>query len=640
MRLAPGIVIICFLLTKLSAQTAFSLGDPDPIIWLRGSDEPSGTRLVNVANGGTLSHPFDRSSPLNFNPTVIPSELEICTGVKGLDYATFLVVMQASSTEEQPLWMLEGEDSTTILMTSHRVADLKEHSFLNLLDRDYNRPYISSYYHRLNNPSQLYDFVLAPAPGAIPISPLHSGLAEILVFDRVISPMEKSQWESYLSIKYGVPLNQLSPTDYYNSKEEVIWNGKTHSSYNHDVFAIGRDHQLGLHQKQTDSGVLLFSAGKLAPSNRLNMQELPDGAFLFWSHDGSPLEWKEGGRLTAKRLSRNWLVVISDSMRHIETDVYLDPEELPVVPAPGEIWWLDQYVQDVHTEGRVYRSYPFVQSHQEGLLVASDIAWDVDGDGSDRFVLSAAPGFKLNIEIVPSNCQENSAVLDVSLFGGKGPYRIMLNDVVDHQIVADLTTDAFVTSFEGLAAGLYSIKAVDQDHQIFEKQIQIVHSNAIEIAIPDMAFRKDGTTLFVDAADYVENADVKDTKWVLPDGAIIEGRFLSVGTPGNYSILVEENGCQSSTSFEVFGGLRGNLKEVRLYPNPVYENNLVNAHISLMRAAPLDVEIVDVHGRLIRRIHLTGKGEYHVSEKMSTPGSYFLNVIHLHDTYSLPFVVL
>lgn len=44
--------------------------------------------------------------------------------------------------------------------------------------------------------------------------PLAGDIAEMLTFNRQLTESEKSQIESYLSIKYGITLNQSIPTNY------------------------------------------------------------------------------------------------------------------------------------------------------------------------------------------------------------------------------------------------------------------------------------------------------------------------------------------------------------------------------------------------------------------------------------------
>jgi len=67
---------------------------------------------------------------------------------------------------------------------------------------------------------------------------------ELLVFDRVLSPMEQNVYESYMAIKYGVSLKK----SYYSSNGGVIWDYDLNATFNNRIFGYGREDAIGLKQ--------------------------------------------------------------------------------------------------------------------------------------------------------------------------------------------------------------------------------------------------------------------------------------------------------------------------------------------------------------------------------------------------------
>lgn len=55
---------------------------------------------------------------------------------------------------------------------------------------------------------------------------------------------------SYLSLKYGISIDPSLTPNYYNSLEEIIWNGANNVDYNQYIFGIGRDDLTDFYQKQ------------------------------------------------------------------------------------------------------------------------------------------------------------------------------------------------------------------------------------------------------------------------------------------------------------------------------------------------------------------------------------------------------
>lgn len=84
--------------------------------------------------------------------------------------------------------------------------------------------------------------------------PFAGDIMEVIWYNRALNPSEQLRVNSYLAIKYGVTLDQTSPTNYVASDGSTItWNATTNSAYNNEIFGIGRDDLTGLLQLQSKS---------------------------------------------------------------------------------------------------------------------------------------------------------------------------------------------------------------------------------------------------------------------------------------------------------------------------------------------------------------------------------------------------
>lgn len=149
----------------------------------------------------------------------------------------------------------------------------------------------------------------------------HEGqLNEILIYQNILTPQEKSRLESYLAIKYGTTLSG----DYVNSTNGVVWT--TDLAYQHNIFGIARDDLGALHQKQSrsenDNQKLIIGNGNgLFNTNAANNNGLTDQQFLIVGDNGlkqslhTPLVYTSGSNgETNFRFESIWKVQNSGSV--------------------------------------------------------------------------------------------------------------------------------------------------------------------------------------------------------------------------------------------------------------------------------------------------------------------------------------
>ncbi|WP_198672940.1 DUF7507 domain-containing protein, partial [Algoriphagus litoralis] len=142
-------------------------------------------------------------------------------------------------------------------------------------------------------------------------------LAELVVFPASIPLADKQKIESYLAIKYGISLGQnvapIAAVDYLSSSGTTVWSAST--TYNYDIFGIGKDDASGLNQTQSNS-INTGSGDGTGQSGKGNIvlrnpSLLGDGEFLIIGHDNGALAEQDTDvppGLNMFRLGREWKV--------------------------------------------------------------------------------------------------------------------------------------------------------------------------------------------------------------------------------------------------------------------------------------------------------------------------------------------
>ena len=101
-------------------------------------------------------------------------------------------------------------------------------------------------------------------------------IAEVILYDRLVSAAERNQIESYLAIKYGITLSQTAAQNYTGSSGSVIWNAATNNTYKNNIFGVAIDNGSGLSQTSSVS----INTNLLTINNA---SSLTNGSFLMVS---------------------------------------------------------------------------------------------------------------------------------------------------------------------------------------------------------------------------------------------------------------------------------------------------------------------------------------------------------------------
>lgn len=132
-----------------------------------------------------------------------------------------------------------------------------------------------------------------------------------------LTETERRRVDSYLAIKYGLTLGRTATNHYMSSTEAVIWNGAQNTSYNSNIFGLGRDDISALHQKvsvSVNSGTILTMATNndfVTDNLDASRTVISDDQEFFLAGDNNdtdvPMVNVTLGSNTGKIIQRKWL---------------------------------------------------------------------------------------------------------------------------------------------------------------------------------------------------------------------------------------------------------------------------------------------------------------------------------------------
>ena len=158
------------------------------------------------------------------------------------------------------------------------------------------------------------------------VSSFYEGdLAEIIIHSQELSTTDQQKIRSYLALKYGITLDQTPAQDYVASDGTTkLWDATVNTTYNNDIFGIGRDDSSALDQriaKSINAGTLFtvsldnnFTAANNDAARTTTFSDNRD--FLIFAHNGgaTTTQTTELNSIYDNRITREWQVQNTDSV--------------------------------------------------------------------------------------------------------------------------------------------------------------------------------------------------------------------------------------------------------------------------------------------------------------------------------------
>lgn len=162
-------------------------------------------------------------------------------------------------------------------------------------------------------------------------------IAEIIVFDDLISSTEKERVNSYLAIKYGITLNH----DYVSSNGASL--KSVTDGFGHRITGLGRDDASGLYQKQSLSdeseAIVTMYFDNYASTNQANTFSIPnDESFVLIGDDNGSLNTDWSNPLINETYipsNRTWKVNRHNSTDIVRLLINVDHPDFDLPPIPA-----------------------------------------------------------------------------------------------------------------------------------------------------------------------------------------------------------------------------------------------------------------------------------------------------------------
>ncbi len=154
-------------------------------------------------------------------------------------------------------------------------------------------------------------------------------ISEVILYN-TNKTSDRLRIESYLSIKYGITLDQTSAQNYIASDNSTIyWNGTTNSAYKNNIAGISRDDASALNQKQSKSinaglQVVVGNGNTIAVDNISNSNSFSaDKSALVWGDNaGSVSAWTTTGAPANRSIvARTWKVQETGTVGSVKVQV-------------------------------------------------------------------------------------------------------------------------------------------------------------------------------------------------------------------------------------------------------------------------------------------------------------------------------
>ena len=454
----------------------------NPIVWLRADSVGTATPVWRDISGNGYDAVFTTDSVksadtlLNFNPafrfngtTLSIPPIEVTAEANSV-----IIVYQADTAmrEEMPLWSFQADSTHTLALTTQRIVSSNSTILYN---EENSRCAIVNSLTQLWRRRRMADTLHCSGWVGITDSSEFTGMvAELVVLPcgEEFSDTALYQWCSYLAVKYGVTLQE---TSYLSSDGTVIWPLDSLGQFSGSVIGIGRDDRFGLYQRQsrTADGLLTIALDSITANNTLHGSELADREFLMVGSSEAAFSTSSELYLeddqTLNRYGDGVTKVTGNGVRSRSTVLKMDASK-----------WADslhRYALLVDRSGSGEYRYSNLEIFTPSgidtaskTLTFSDIHWDTDGSGCDRFCFAALDILDFSQIGERGAVSENGGNSGASDNGAGGQYTLYPNPNSGHFVLEAQYPEAtpisvYVYTADGRTVRTYQ-RGADTVHRI------------------------------------------------------------------------------------------------------------------------------------------------------------------------------
>lgn len=627
------VVLALFLSNASSAQPGAQI--TNPVLWLRGDlGQVSPTFWSDGRNEKWGANALSGEAPsakgtLNFNKALVfdgvNDYMQIPYSLEKLPSFTVIAVYLPADTTERGVFGTEKAVARKAMLSTKKA--LGPDDAVDKFSESGQTPVLNTVIQSWSESLEIGDgayIALGSAGKESAKTPFKGLVAEFMVYDRSLSFMERLQAETYLAIKYGIPLVN---SNYVSSAEEVLWHSEKNNGYANRITGIGRDDAFLLHQKQSASALdssrlLVVSAGPLAASNAANKSQLNNADFLLWGDNNAPLTDRAAQEANAVLpvLDRKWLMDVTGSRAsQIGTELQLD---LSLLPASSLGYWLvidRSGTGDFNADKLEY--VPADSISADSIAYFRNIKWDTDLSGTDLFSFARARQMLALIDNIgqPVCPAPANGSASMRIVGGKAPYKYELSNAATGYYQNWDGTDAARQDL--LAAGDYTLQVTDANGYTSVRTFTLQAPEVLLVDLGENRQLKQGGEIVLDASVHVPDFGAVTYAWAGSNGFSSTQARVHITEPGQYSVTVtNRNGC----SFEDKIVIHGPDDNFLVYPTVLKSGDSYTMSVLLQEPASVTVRIYDLKGLLLQEIKGENQSEYRFKGTALRGGMYMV----------------
>lgn len=638
------VFLLVFSFTTSMAQAQLRDSAWLPVVWLRADKgEFTGTSWSDFSGYNRNATAFKGEGParntlFNFNPALSfdgKNYMRIPYSVDGLPELTVIAVFQSSDSIETGIWGAEDALSRNVLLTTRRAAG--PDSAVDNIGRNESFAVISTVVQNWEKTTTMNAaaFLALGSAGRNQNYQFFKGiLAEVLVFDKRLDYATQLKFETYLGIKYGVP---VSRGNYLSTGEKVLWRLEENKDYGHRITGLGKDELLALDQKQSKSAMdrtqfLAMGVSTIAKTNAENPAVLNNGDYLIWGDNNEPLATSPGG---IEMVNRKYLMhVTGNTASGLQTKMQVDLKQLPRTELG---YWLviDRTGQDHFSADALTYIKPSMIS-PDSVATFEKILWDVDRSGKDMFGFVKAQELFATVTVDSPSCRDlTSGRADVRIVSGKAPFSFQLRNKTTGSIASSQRMFSKNSmDFDRLPMGDYELELADADGAQVSRRFAVTVPNALSINLGADRQLKPGEEIVLDAATGITSP--VSYRWKSSYGMETQGGTLKISESGIYKVEVTTaEGCVFSDEVVISGAGR---QRYEVYPS-VSSDGHFNVSVSLPAKGAVTVTVYDIKGA--KQLELRGRenAEYFFNNKLKTAGVYMVVLKTAHGTETRKLIV-
>ena len=503
-------------------------------------------------------------------------------------------------------------------------------------------------------------------------------IPEFIIYRKALSKEERQRVESYLAIKYGITLT--SDVDYFNSEYKKIWEKENNAVFGNRIFAIGRDDNSGLYQKQSTSShtlnqEIILNADVFAENNGLNEAEFENDNFIFIGDNDMETEATVDdqesevgvGDWQMHFIGRKWLVhPYGETTDEIETELRYNATQLftQIHQDYEEQYWDDitvwlfinrsgdeQEPADFSDFNQVEHYMP--DAIEDDHVVYTELMWDEDNTDFDQFTFAIGPKMLVDISLQEMKCTDTEGSIDIQLTFGEPDFDFRIYDE-DENLIDSITGWATRNvSFVDIPNGWYTLEVEDVTGYIRTVEFEVSPTAGMNENLLEDQYQLTDGWVTIDASENVSATNIT-YEWFAEGISIGNIAEITLDKPGEYEVvLTNENGCQVSDTTTVTGNsnkTNGNTDEtgidaefaqqsIKIYPNPTKANQEFTVEINLLEKEDVQIQIYDFSGSLIHNDTLEDVQQYKWNHKIFKAGSYMISVISQSQKFTKKLII-